>query len=66
MGEVGVAVVVVRAGCDAPTIDELRTFGADRLAGYKLPDAVVVAESLPLTAMEKLDRRALGALVRDA
>jgi acyl-CoA synthetase (AMP-forming)/AMP-acid ligase II len=66
MGEVGVAVVVVRAGCDAPTVDQLRSFGADRLAGYKLPDAVVVTESLPLTAMEKLDRRAIASLVRDA
>jgi acyl-CoA synthetase (AMP-forming)/AMP-acid ligase II len=66
MGEVGVAVVVPRPGCAAPTADELRTFAAERLAKYKLPDAVVVTDALPLTAMEKLDRRALAARVAEA
>lgn len=65
MGEVGVAVVVPRDGAAAPTLDELTSFAADRLARYKLPEAVVVADALPLTAMEKLDRRALAAMVRD-
>jgi acyl-CoA synthetase (AMP-forming)/AMP-acid ligase II len=66
MGEVGVAVVVSRPGCAAPTTDELRTFAAERLAKYKLPDAVVAIDALPLTAMEKLDRRALATLVAEA
>ncbi len=65
MGEIGVAVVVVRPGFDAPTVDVLRSFGREHLAGYKLPEAVVVTDSLPLTPMEKLDRRSLAALVRD-
>jgi acyl-CoA synthetase (AMP-forming)/AMP-acid ligase II len=66
MGEVGVAVLVVRDGADPPTVDDLRAFGADHLATYKLPDRAVVTDALPLTAMEKLDRRALGAIASDA
>ena len=31
------------------------------LAAYKLPDDLRVVDSLPMTAMDKLDRRALGA-----
>ncbi|MEY2405998.1 MAG: hypothetical protein QOG39_914 [Acidimicrobiaceae bacterium] len=65
MGEVGVAVVVVRDGAQAPTIEELRTFAGDNVASYKLPDDVVVVDALPLTAMEKLDRRALAATLVD-
>jgi acyl-CoA synthetase (AMP-forming)/AMP-acid ligase II len=63
MGEVGVAVVVARDGAVAPTVDELRAYAEDRLARYKLPEAVLVVDALPLTAMEKLDRRALAAMV---
>jgi acyl-CoA synthetase (AMP-forming)/AMP-acid ligase II len=63
MGEVGVAVVVPREGAPAPTLDELASFAADRLARYKLPEDVLVVDALPLTAMEKLDRRALAAMV---
>lgn len=63
MGEVGVAVVVPREGTVAPSVDELRAYAEDRLARYKLPEAVLVVDALPLTAMEKLDRRALAALV---
>jgi acyl-CoA synthetase (AMP-forming)/AMP-acid ligase II len=59
MGEIGVAVVVPREGT-APTLDELRTFARDRLAAYKLPEAVAVRDALPLTAGDKLDRRALA------
>ncbi|MBI2706578.1 MAG: acyl--CoA ligase [Actinobacteria bacterium] len=64
MGEVGVAVIVVRDGHAPPTADELRTFAAGRLAGYKLPAATATVDALPLTAMEKVDRKALTALVR--
>lgn len=63
MGEVGVAVVVPREGVDAPSVEELRTYAEDRLAKYKLPDDLVVVDALPLTAMEKLDRRALASMV---
>ena len=60
MGEIGVAVVVVREGAAAPALDDLRAFAAPRLAKYKLPEALRVTDALPLTAMEKVDRRALA------
>ncbi len=63
MGEIGVAVVVVRAGATAPTLDDLRSFAAAHLARHKLPEALVVVDALPLTPMEKLDRRTLAGLV---
>lgn len=63
MGEVGVAVVVPRSPGQVPTLDDIRSFAADRLAHHKLPEAVLVVDSLPLTAMEKVDRRALAVRV---
>ena len=60
-GEIGVAVVVPATGSRPPTLDELRTFGSSRLASYKLPEAVTVVDALPLTTMDKLDRRTLAA-----
>jgi len=63
MGEVGVAVVVPREGGSTPELSDLRSFASDRLARYKLPDDMVVLTSLPLTAGEKVDRRALERLV---
>jgi acyl-CoA synthetase (AMP-forming)/AMP-acid ligase II len=65
MGEIGVAVVVPRDPGSAPSLDSLRTHGRTRLASYKLPEALVVVTELPRTAMEKIDRRALGAMVGD-
>ncbi len=65
MGEIGVAVIVARPGVAAPSLAELRAFGADRLATHKLPEAVVVTDELPRTAMEKIDRRALGEFVNN-
>ena len=66
MGEVGVAVVVPTDPAAPPSLDELRAFADGRLARYKLPEAVEVVDSLPLTAMQKLDRRSLAARVADA
>ncbi len=63
MGEIGVAVVVPRPGVAPPTLEALRQHARGRLASYKLPEAIVVADELPRTAMEKIDRTALGALV---
>jgi acyl-CoA synthetase (AMP-forming)/AMP-acid ligase II len=63
MGEVGVAVVVPRVGATPPDLAALRQFASDRLARYKLPDDLVVLTSLPLTAGEKIDRRALERLI---
>jgi acyl-CoA synthetase (AMP-forming)/AMP-acid ligase II len=65
MGEIGVAVVVPARNAVPPTLDALRDFGAARLARHKLPEQLVVTDALPLTPMEKVDRRALRALVDD-
>jgi acyl-CoA synthetase (AMP-forming)/AMP-acid ligase II len=46
-GEVVTAVIVVRGS--APTLDELRAFCAGRLAPFKQPRRVSVAEALPRT-----------------
>jgi acyl-CoA synthetase (AMP-forming)/AMP-acid ligase II len=60
MGEIGVAVVVARDPARPPSLDGLRAHAASQLAAYKLPEALCVVDALPLTAMEKLDRRALA------
>lgn len=60
MGEVGVAVVVPVDPDRPPTLEDLRAHGEGRLARYKLPEAVRVVDDLPLTPMQKVDRRALA------
>jgi acyl-CoA synthetase (AMP-forming)/AMP-acid ligase II len=64
MGEIGVAVIVVREGEAPPTLAEVRAHIEPDLARYKLPEAVRYAATLPLTPAEKLDRRALADIVR--
>ena len=63
MGEVGVAIVVARDPSAPPPLAALRDFGGEQLASYKLPDDVRVVDALPLTAMDKLDRRALREMI---
>jgi acyl-CoA synthetase (AMP-forming)/AMP-acid ligase II len=63
MGEIGVAVIVPRDPGVVPTLESLRTFGQRALAAYKLPEDLHVVDALPLTAMEKVDRRALAETV---
>ncbi len=65
MGEIGVAVVVPTDPRRPPSLDELRSFAAGELAKHELPEAIMTLSQLPLTAMEKVDRRALGELVRN-
>ena len=65
MGEIGVAVVVPRDAAHAPALDALRAFARDHVAAYKLPEELVVRAELPLTAGEKIDRRALVAELSD-
>ncbi|HEU5083601.1 MAG TPA: fatty acid--CoA ligase family protein, partial [Acidimicrobiales bacterium] len=60
MGEIGVAVVVPRRGAEPPTLEDLRHHAEDRLARWKLPEALRVVSDLPRTAVHKLDRRALA------
>ena len=63
-GEVPVLVVVPQPGQrpDGPAI--LARLG-ERLARFKVPRRVVVAEALPKTALGKLQRAALAAGLRD-
>lgn len=63
MGEVGVAVIALKAGEAAPDVAELRRFGRERLAAYKLPEDVLVLDALPHTPMHKIDRKALRRLI---
>jgi acyl-CoA synthetase (AMP-forming)/AMP-acid ligase II len=59
MGEVGVAFVVPRAGTQEPSLAELHRFASGRLAPYKLPAELRIMQELPLTSMDKIDRREL-------
>ena len=61
MGEIGVAVVTPTDAAAPPTLEDLRAFAADRLAHHKLPERLRLVDQLPLTPMEKVDKRALAA-----
>ena len=63
MGEIGVAAIVPTTTTAPPTLAELREFAAPHLARWKLPEAIVILDDLPLTAMQKVDRAALAAAV---
>lgn len=63
MGDVGVAVVVAADPTAPPSLADLRTFAENDLARFKLPEDLLVVDDLPLTPMQKLDRRALAMLV---
>ena len=64
MGEVGVALVVPRDPDAPPTLEQLRTHAGTRLAHHKLPEDLVVVPAVPLTAAQKVDRRAARDLAR--
>jgi acyl-CoA synthetase (AMP-forming)/AMP-acid ligase II len=61
MAEVGVAVVVPRDPGAPPSLDALRRYARERLAAFKLPEDLRLVDELPVTAMDKIDRRALRA-----
>jgi non-ribosomal peptide synthetase component E (peptide arylation enzyme) len=54
--------VVPADGAAPPDLDDLRTFLEPKLAGFKLPEAIRVVEEIPLTPMQKVDRRGLAAV----
>ncbi len=63
LGEIGVAFVVPTdsySGHASDLLDGLRDLARASLADYKAPDRVVVVDSLPLTSMMKVDKRALA------
>jgi long-chain acyl-CoA synthetase len=62
-GEEVVAFVSLSAP-DAVSADELVEWARRRIGGYKYPREVHVVDAMPLTAVGKLDRKALRATVR--
>ena len=58
-GEAVTARVVLRPDAEASE-DDLRTWAAERLAAYKVPKAVEIADALPRTESGKLRRRELA------
>jgi acyl-CoA synthetase (AMP-forming)/AMP-acid ligase II len=61
MGEIGVAVVAPIDPAAPPSLEDVRTFLRERIAAYKVPEALRLVDALPLTPMQKLDRRTLAA-----
>ena len=61
MGAVGVAVVIPADPADPPTLEELRDFGQQHIADYKLPEHLRLTNAFPLTPMSKIDRQSLEA-----
>ena len=57
-GEVGLAVVVPAAG-KQPTLEDLHTFAAEKLARFKLPKSVVLVDDLPRNVTGKVSRDTL-------
>jgi acyl-CoA synthetase (AMP-forming)/AMP-acid ligase II len=62
LGELGLAMICVQDPERPPTLEQLREHGSHLIAKYKLPDLVVIAQSLPLTTAQKLDRAAARAM----
>jgi long-chain acyl-CoA synthetase len=63
LGELPVAFVVRRRGFD-PTPDELRRWVTERLALFKVPTDIIVADELPKTPTGKIQKNDLRAMVR--
>ena len=58
-GEEVVAFVSLNAPGDGVSADELVAWARERIGGYKYPREVHIVDSVPLTAVGKLDRKAL-------
>ncbi len=64
LGEIGAAFVVVNPTTSesAPTLADLRNRCCHELSDYKAPDRLFLLDGLPVTAMGKIDTRALKAM----
>ena len=60
-GQSAKAFVTLRPGAQAPTLESLRAFLADKLGRHEMPTAVEIRESLPKTSVGKFSRRELAA-----
>jgi 2,3-dihydroxybenzoate-AMP ligase len=64
LGERSCAVIVPRAGAEAPTASAIRRFLRERgVAAFKVPDRVDVVAAFPQTGVGKVSRRELRAAV---
>jgi fatty-acyl-CoA synthase len=54
-GEAGLAAIVAEPGATV-TLEQVRSFGDGKLARFKLPTALIVVDSLPRSATEKISR----------
>jgi len=61
-GEAVVAVITAREGTEL-TLDQVRQYGGERLARYKLPTRIVLVHELPRNASGKLDKVAVRGIV---
>jgi acyl-CoA synthetase (AMP-forming)/AMP-acid ligase II len=61
LGEIGAAFIVSVPGQPPPGLEELRAAVRRKLADYKAPDRLHVLGELPVTALGKIDKRALAA-----
>lgn len=59
-GETGCAYVMLRAGHELPTIEDLREFLRPRLAAYKLPQHIIEVVEFPRTAAGKIQKHLLS------
>jgi acyl-CoA synthetase (AMP-forming)/AMP-acid ligase II len=64
-GEIGWAFVVPRRPAEPPTLAELRAFVGAEAASFKRPDGLTLLGELPVNAMYKVDKHALGTLVKE-
>lgn len=61
LGEIGAAFVVPVPGAPVPGLEDVRAAVRVTLADYKAPDRLFVLDELPVTALGKVDKRALAA-----
>jgi acyl-CoA synthetase (AMP-forming)/AMP-acid ligase II/thioesterase domain-containing protein/acyl carrier protein len=64
LGQDVAAAMVLREGATA-TVDDLRAFVATRVARFKVPRVVLLLDRIPLSAIGKVQRNRLAALLAD-
>ncbi len=63
--EMGERVGALIVATEPLTDEQVRTFCADRLARFKLPERIIFAEEIPYNATGKVDRRSVVALLSE-